>query len=416
MRASRISFVAVPVLALCGFMHSATENSTALPSLADLKRFSFRPADSPDLAELPASSGIESVVNSFQLFHKGLPQVPDWKWKGQSSRGPKDVQVYKLAKAAVVYIETETGQRDKSGGSLVADGAGSILYPDDLILTAFHVVRDALEGSVQTRQVLVYLKPALEGPPTNLWAYQATVEYWNENKDLAVLRFKARPPFALTELKLGQMSGLAIGQDIHVIGHPGGLYWTYTTGIISQIRTAYKARVKVGGSQENPTVQSLDTDVLQLQTAINPGNSGGPVLDDNGNIIGVVSCGKDELQNTNFAIAASEINGLMERRDQWAASQKASPKSELKPSLFTAKAADGSQVIKLRYPNYDAYMIRGSDGKTRGVVVDAEGTTVHAESPTGEGGFARWTAEYPDGSTAEGSGAEGFPTSFRIKQ
>jgi S1-C subfamily serine protease len=416
MRLSRMALLAMAVLVCCGLLYSASESPSAAPSLADLKRFSFRPAKSADVAEMPVSSSIESTVNSFQLFHKGLTQAPDWKWKGQSSRGPKDIQVYNLAKAAVVYIEAETGELGKSGGELVSDGAGAILYPDDLVLTAFHVVRDAMEGNAQKRNVLVYLMPVGQGAPSTKLAYKVNVEYWNESKDLAVLHFIEHPPFIGAQLKLGKMSNLAVGQDIHVIGHPGGLYWTYTTGIISQIRPGYKTDVKVGGTSDKPTIQSLDGDVLQLQTAINPGNSGGPVLDDSGNIVGVVSCGKNDMQNTNFAIAASEISGFMDRHDKWAASkQNATPQSEVKPSIFTAKAADGSEVVKLHYPNHDTYIIRGNDGKTTGVVVDAEGMTIRAEGPAGGAGFAHWTAEYPDGSTAEGSGGQGFPTSFRMK-
>ncbi|MBV9622434.1 MAG: trypsin-like peptidase domain-containing protein [Acidobacteria bacterium] len=416
MRLSKTAFPALVLLVCCVFLYPASETPTAVPSLADLKRISFRPSESADLGDLPVLSGIQSAVNSFQLVHKGSTQAPDWKWKGVAGRGPKDVAIYKLAQKAVVYIETDTGQED-IGGKLASTGAGSILFPDDLILTAFHVVRAALLGSQQLRDVLVYLKPANQGSPapSSQLAYKASIDYWNENKDLAILRFVEHPPFALTELKLGKMTNLAVGQDIHVIGHPGGLYWTYTTGIISQIRKGYKTDIKVGGTSDKPTIQSLNGDVLQLQTAINPGNSGGPVLDDAGSIVGVVSCEDSQLQNTDFAIAASEITGLLERRDKSTNSQTATPQTEAKPSLSTARVADGSEVIKLHYQYYDTYIIRGRDGKTSRVVVDAEGTTIRAESPTGDGGFAHWIAEYPDGSTVEGRGAKGFPTAFEIK-
>lgn len=413
----QIALLTVLVFVCYGAMSPATENPGGLPSVADLRGFTFQPAKSPNLDDVSNSLDIESVLNLFQLFHEGLLQVPDWKWKSQGARSAKDTQIYNLAKAAVVFIKADTGELSKNGMPLSAQGAGSILYPDSLILTAFHVVRDAMEGNSQKRQVLVYLKPATGTVLSNNLAYKATIEYWNESKDLAVLRFIDHPSFALSQLKLGTMSNLAVGQDIHVIGHPGGLYWTYTTGIVSQIRGAYKADINVGGTKDNPVLQSLNGDLLQIQTAINPGNSGGPVLDDSANIVGVVSWGMDDLENTNFAIAASEIDSLMDRRDKWAASQqKATPRREVKPSVSTAKAADGGQVIKLHYPNHDSYLIRGGDGKARGLVVDAEGTMIRAEKPTAEGGFAEWTAEFSDGSVAEGSGAKGLPTSFRVKK
>jgi S1-C subfamily serine protease len=80
------------------------------------------------------------------------------------------------------------------------------------------------------------------------------------------------------------------------------------------------------GSKEHPVIQNLSGDMLQLQTAINPANSGGPVLDDNGNIVGIVSFTDTSMQNVSFASAASEIAGLMQRRDQ--AASKSPLKSE----------------------------------------------------------------------------------------
>jgi S1-C subfamily serine protease len=91
-----------------------------------------------------------------------------------------------------------------------------------------------MEGNSQKCSIVVYLKPGNAVAPTDKLAYQASIEYWNETKDLALLHFIEHPPSTLAKLKLGNMSNLAVGQDIHAIGHPSGeYYWTYTTGIIS---------------------------------------------------------------------------------------------------------------------------------------------------------------------------------------
>jgi len=80
------------------------------------------------------------------------------------------------------------------------------------------------------------------------------------------------------------------GESIFVIGHPEGLKFTLSTGIISRL-------------QEN---------VLQMSAPVSPGNSGGPVYDEQGNLVGVVSSTLDKsaqpnAENLNFAVAAKAL-------------------------------------------------------------------------------------------------------------
>jgi hypothetical protein len=92
---------------------------------------------------------------------------------------------------------------------------------------------------------------------------------------------------------------------VHAIGHPGGEQWTYTQGIISQVRTDYRWK-GVNDLQHFATV-------IQTQTPINPGNSGGPLLDDNVSVIGVNAFIKQEKQGLNFAISLGEITQFLAR-------------------------------------------------------------------------------------------------------
>jgi len=74
---------------------------------------------------------------------------------------------------------------------------------------------------------------------------------------------------------------IQVAEDIHVIGHPNGNLWSYSAGVVSQIRDGYNWTYSDGSKHE--------AKVLQLQTAINPGNSGGPVLDDQGKLLGLIA-------------------------------------------------------------------------------------------------------------------------------
>ena len=80
------------------------------------------------------------------------------------------------------------------------------------------------------------------------------------------------------------------GENIFVIGHPQGLRFTLSTGIISR----------------------TDADVLQMSAPVSPGNSGGPVYDDRGNLLGIVTSMVDRnmnpnAENLNFAVRADAV-------------------------------------------------------------------------------------------------------------
>ena len=125
--------------------------------------------------------------------------------------------------------------------------------------------------------------------------------YQDSTSDLALLRM-IDPPTTLHSLSLGEIVQVQIAEDIHIIGHPHGNFWSYSTGVVSQIRDGYTWSYKDGS---NHTAK-----VLQLQTAINPGNSGGPVVDDSGNILGLVAM-SEEGQNLNYAIAVDVIKRFL---------------------------------------------------------------------------------------------------------
>jgi hypothetical protein len=93
---------------------------------------------------------------------------------------------------------------------------------------------------------------------------------------------------------------LEVGADVAAIGHPEGQRWTFTKGIVSQIRPDYQWSTGPGDTHR--------ATVIQTQTPINPGNSGGPLLSFDGKIVGVNSFRATDSEGLNFAVAAKDID------------------------------------------------------------------------------------------------------------
>src|SRR5579862_3352878 len=116
------------------------------PSVASLKTLPFESVTSPKITGGPNYGDLQDAIHSFQVFHDGASEVRDWKWDDQpNTRGPRETAVYNNAVNAVVYIVAET-EAPKNGKVHVVKGAGAILAPDDLVLTNWHVTREATMG------------------------------------------------------------------------------------------------------------------------------------------------------------------------------------------------------------------------------------------------------------------------------
>ncbi|MFS3128923.1 S1C family serine protease [Nocardioides sp. Bht2] len=160
---------------------------------------------------------------------------------------------------SVVQIEV-VGQQGSGSGS------GIILSSDGQILTNDHVVELAGNGG----KVTVAFSDGTRA--------RATVVGTDPLTDLAVI--KAEGASGLTPASLGKSGNIAVGQNVVAIGSPYGLDATVTSGIVS----ALNRPVEVAQDQQgNATAYAA----IQTDAAINPGNSGGPLVDMNGNVIGI---------------------------------------------------------------------------------------------------------------------------------
>jgi S1-C subfamily serine protease len=172
-------------------------------------------------------------------------------------------------------------------------GSGAIVGRDGTIVTNWHVV----EGS---KTVGVIFKP--QNTDTKIResdAVQAKVLRIDQIADLAIIKVSSIPSDA-NVIALGDPAKLSIGADVHAIGHPLGEVWSYTKGIVSQIRHDYDWTYP-----DSPVKHRAD--VVQTQTPINPGNSGGPLLNDAGELVGISTFGEGQGAQINFAIASNEV-------------------------------------------------------------------------------------------------------------
>ncbi|EWS81971.1 trypsin-like peptidase domain-containing protein [Brachybacterium phenoliresistens] len=183
-----------------------------------------------------------------------------------TSGGPDWESVASAVSPSTVAIQVSTG-------SGTAEGTGVIYSVDGTIITNNHVVAGA-------GQILVSL--------TDGRILTASVVGTDPSTDIAVIRLDS-PPEGLQPAQLGDSDGVVVGQAVMAVGTPLGLENTVTTGIISAVDRPVTTTSESGGDPQQPEADAAYTSALQTDAAINPGNSGGPLVDAQGQVIGINS-------------------------------------------------------------------------------------------------------------------------------
>ena len=169
------------------------------------------------------------------------------------------INLYEKVNPGVVAIQVLT----RDGGSL---GSGFVIDKQGHIITNYHVVEGNTDFEVDF--------------PSG-FKTRGKIIGTDIDSDLAIIKVDA-PPDILVPLPLGDSSEVKVGQTVIAIGNPFGLNGTMTTGIVSaRGRTLDSMREAPGGQFFTAG------DIIQTDTAINPGNSGGPLLNLDGEVIGV---------------------------------------------------------------------------------------------------------------------------------
>jgi S1-C subfamily serine protease len=175
-----------------------------------------------------------------------------------------NISVYEKVADGVVNVTSIAVQMDfffnvfPTQGS----GSGSIIDMKGQILTNHHVVANA-------QKLEVTLADGSKWPAKLIGS--------DPDSDLAVIKIDA-PKEKLKIIPMGDSKNLKIGQKVLAIGNPFGLQRTLTTGIVSSLGRTIRS--------ESGTLME---DIIQTDAAINPGNSGGPLLNSEGEIIGINS-------------------------------------------------------------------------------------------------------------------------------
>jgi serine protease Do len=204
-----------------------------------------------------------------------------------------EVLVARAAMPAVIHIETEVVvQKGWSlfGGPVqeraTSFGSGVVIYEDGFAVTNYHVVKGA-------RELRVRFDAAADER-----VYPAQLVSSVPEEDLALIKIDAEGPFPT--VPLGTSSDLMIAEPVLAIGNPYGQSMTVSRGIIS-------------GLHRDVEVEGLRfTNLIQTDASINPGNSGGPLLNMNGQLIGINTVVNRAAENMGFAIAVDRVEQVLQ--------------------------------------------------------------------------------------------------------
>jgi S1-C subfamily serine protease len=167
---------------------------------------------------------------------------------------------YGVIRPSVVLVHTPGLGDGVHNGSV---GTGVVIVDDGTILTALHVV-----GSAEGAEVIF-----ADGSES-----AAVVVSRQPENDLAVLRALVIPD-DLVPATLAGSGGLAVGDEVAAVGHPFGIPNSLSAGVVSGLQRTYVS----------PDTGLTLSNLIQFDAAVNPGNSGGPLVNRDGEVVGIVT-------------------------------------------------------------------------------------------------------------------------------
>jgi putative serine protease PepD len=279
-------------------------------------------------------------------------------------------QIYKQASAGVVAIKAVTSQGADSGTGIVLNDKG-------LILTNDHVISGASSLTV-----------AAKG--SSSLARTATLVGEEANQDLALIKVDPLG-LGLKPLTLASSKSVQVGDSVYAIGNPYGLDETLTRGIVSAL----------GRSISAPNGAKI-TGAIQTDAALNPGNSGGPLLDDQGQVIGVNSQIASEAASVSGSQPGSTGVGFAVSSDTVANAVKAIEAGKGASSASTTRSAVQTEGVQSEGEGSETQSPFGA--RSRGESQTGAG---QAEARGGAGEGVAGSNEAEEGGVGSGEGREG---------
>jgi len=189
-----------------------------------------------------------------------------------------------------------------SDSTATGEGSGIVYSSDGYILTNNHVVAEAMSFNSNIILDKAKIEVYINGDEK---AYKAKVIGRNETLDVALIKIEA---INLVPAEFGDSDLVEIGQTAIAIGNPGGMQYmnSVTAGIISGINR----EIDNGYQQDNKRKLNL----IQTDAAINPGNSGGPLVNTEGQVIGInsIKIADVKFEGLGFAIPINSVTVLVD--------------------------------------------------------------------------------------------------------
>ncbi len=170
----------------------------------------------------------------------------------------------------------QRSKRSSLGSGVIIDGNRGIIITNSHVIANTGIIKVVLKDEREFTAKIIGADPA---------------------SDLAVLRIETKQP--LPSLKMESRDDLMIGETVIAIGNPFGFSNTVTTGVISAVNRSIKTQDRVYH------------DFIQIDASINPGNSGGPLLNINGDLIGINTAIYAKAQGIGFAIPVAKARKIV---------------------------------------------------------------------------------------------------------
>jgi S1-C subfamily serine protease len=227
-------------------------------------------------------STLQEQVSTLQSAQNGVTQNNTYIMGENASLAP----LYAQVKDSVVVIRGLTVQYDMFRRSYYSQVQGSgFVYDYEgqmVVITNYHVIQEAINITVTF---------------INGNGYAATVLGSDPYAELTVLSTDA-PQSEYKPLEIVDSSTLSVGDSVIAVGGPYGLAGSMTTGIVSALGRTITEEMSGGYPIAN---------VIQMSAPINPGNSGGPLLNYQGQVVGITTAIVSDSQGVGFAIPSSTV-------------------------------------------------------------------------------------------------------------